>query len=465
MLVAAGRRYEGPIAFNPDADNVNSVGLIEAYTTILDRGKHLSIDNATVTNPTQSAHDALLLAASKIANLYLLLGNEAFADAEDPTIGFTTSSGEVGSLAPSIFAFQNQEDSLLEEELALLRGVDRIVGSPAYNRLLWNFTGGEGQIAYKQVYNITDTDHRNAVTGKLEPKDGFINADDAAVFYPQGHGDAWGHYLTGLKTYYELLRNQKFSWVPRTEQMLLAGVPIEVDYLDERKFAALAAAKAKAGGRIVDLTYHQKYEDDPKAQWHGYRDTDQQRAWGVTDWARRAGQGAYFDWVVANAILPAEDPNPGHRTIQQIDRTTVEELREIASNYEEVQAQEDKANAGLNPLGLAKGALTFDIDLAEGQGFEGKSHFDQVHERALKALNNALGVFNHANQVSQSLRTTQDSATSFAGDVAAQEREFKNRLIEIFGYPYEGHKGRASRMPRVMMAPTCSIMSMSMPRN
>jgi hypothetical protein len=36
------------------------------------------------------ANDALLLAAGRLADLYMLLGNEAYADAADPTIAFGT---------------------------------------------------------------------------------------------------------------------------------------------------------------------------------------------------------------------------------------------------------------------------------------------------------------------------------------------------------------------------------------
>ena len=68
---------------------------------------------------------------------------EAYADAVDPTIGFDTSSGALGTMAPSVFAFQNQLDSLLDEELVLLRGRDDSFSStrarPVYNRLVWNF--------------------------------------------------------------------------------------------------------------------------------------------------------------------------------------------------------------------------------------------------------------------------------------------------------------------------------------
>ncbi len=434
LLVSAGCRYEGDIAFNPDADNVNKVGLIEAYQTVLERGRDLSIDAGTESGP---ADEALLNATSKIADLYTMLGNEAYADAEDPTIGFTTPDGEVGSLAPSIFAFQNQLDSLLEEELGLLRGLDQNLGRPVYNRLPWNFTGGDGQLAYQQVYNIYDTQTRDPITGQIVPPDGFIDANDAATLYPQGHGDAWGHYLTAITSYYTLLWDTNFLWQPRAEHMLLAGVPVDVDYQDERKFATIAAAKAKTGAEIVNLTYRENYVDDPAGQWQGYKDTDPERAWGVDGWGRRAGQGAYFDWVVANAILPSEDLD--HQGIEKIDRTTVPELSEIASEYQSVQSQLDQADVGLNPLGLAKGAVPFDIDPAALAG--GVTHFDQIYERALKAMNNAVTVFNHANDITRNLRRTQDSAADYAKNVEDQERDYRNRLIEIFGYPYSGTLG------------------------
>ena len=125
------------------------------------------------------------------------------------TIWFGTSSLEYGALAPSIFAFQNQLDSLLSEELSLLRGRDDtaagVAARPIYNRMFWNFTLGEGEVAYQQTYNISDQDF-----------DGDVDEFDARILYPQGHGDAWGHYLTALTTYYDLLRNTNFTWVPRT---------------------------------------------------------------------------------------------------------------------------------------------------------------------------------------------------------------------------------------------------------
>ncbi|HMO64787.1 MAG TPA: hypothetical protein PKE47_06130, partial [Verrucomicrobiota bacterium] len=123
MLQQAGRRYEGDIAFNPGGGNINQIGLIEAYETVLRRARRLSIEGVPEIN-YQPANDALLLAAGFIADLYFLLGNEAVADAADPTIGFRTSSAGYGTLAPSIFTFQNQLDSLLEEEIVLLRGRD-----------------------------------------------------------------------------------------------------------------------------------------------------------------------------------------------------------------------------------------------------------------------------------------------------------------------------------------------------
>lgn len=437
MLQQAGSRYEGDIAFNPSGANLNSIGLISAYQTVLNRAKNLSID-ATPGINYPPANNALLLAASRLSDFYMLLGNEAYADAADPTIGFRTDNAGYGTLAPSIFTFQNQLDSLLEEELVLLRGRDdrsaTVRSAPVYNHLFWNFTHDEGEVAYAQSYNITD-----------QNSDGFIDANDARIMYPQGHGDAWGHYLTATKSYYSLLQNTNFDWIPRSESILLAGVPVQVDYLDERKFARAASAKAKTGAELVDLTYRINYVDDPAGQYHGYKDTDASRAWGLSEWAHRAGSGAFFDWVTANAVLPASDPNTNHVGIEKIDRTTVTEIAEIRAGYDDVQNQMDTADRGLNPLGLAKNVVPFDIDPSQIDA--GKTHFEQIYDRAIEAVKNTVTVFNHANQLSQALRSLQDSVNDFSQNADQQERDYKNRLIEIFGYPYAGDIGAGKTYP------------------
>jgi hypothetical protein len=439
MIAQAGEPFNGPIPFNPDPDVINNVGIIEAYQTVLNRGKDLSI---VAGFNDIAANTQLLNASTRIGDLYMLLGNEAYADAQDPTIGFDTDS-EVGSLASSIFTFQNQLVSPLEEELVLLRGRDDsragIAGHPVNNRLFWNFTQGSGEVAYAQSYRITD---QNA--------DGFINETDARILYPQGHGDAWGHYLTSVKSRYAMLQADNYTWIPRTESVLVAGVPIEIDYMDERKFAGAAAAKARTGAEIVNLTYREKYVEAPSGQWQGYKDTDRKRAWGLDGWGRRSGQGAYLDWLTANAILPAEDPNPKNEGIEKIDRTTVVELGQIIAGFNSIQAQVDKADAGMNPLGLAKGVVPFDIDpsfLQVSSAVQGQNHFDQIASRAQKALDNAIRVFDHASQQTQSLRQVQDDVDQLTSLVKAQERAFKNQLIEIFGYAYAGDMGGGKTYP------------------
>ena len=451
MLAQAGHRFEGPIAFSGDPCNLNSIGLIEAYQTILNRGRLLSVDAGINYGP---ANVALLNASTRLSDLYMLLGNEAYQDAVDPTIGFGTSSGEYGTLAPSIFAFQNQVPSLLDEELVLLRGRDDSAGptraAPVYNRFFWNFTQGEGEIAYKLAYNITDQQTVDSDNdGCPDQADGVVNENDAKVLYPQGHGDAWGHYLSATKFYYNLLAHPNFTWEPRVESVLVGGAAIAIDYLDERKFAQAAAAKAKAGSDIVDLTYRKAYVDDPAGQWQGYKDTDRDRAWGMDDWARRAGQGAYFDWAVANAIIPSVDPNTNHTGIAKIDRTTVMDIRQVAQEFSKIQSQMDKADKGLNPLGLAKGVVPFDIDpsLLDPAISEVQTHFEQVYTRALNALQNAVSCFDYANQLSVMLRQNQDSLDDFSSGLEDQERDYNNRLIEIFGYPYADDIGPNGAYP------------------
>ena len=77
MISQAGKRYEGPIAMNSDPENLNKIGLIEAYQTVLDRGRKLSIDSNV---NDQGANAALLNVTSRIADLYMLLANDAYAD-------------------------------------------------------------------------------------------------------------------------------------------------------------------------------------------------------------------------------------------------------------------------------------------------------------------------------------------------------------------------------------------------
>ncbi len=436
MIRQAGKRYSGPISLEPGASNLDSVGLIEAYETVFRKAMKLSIDAEESPVDYQPANDALLNLAGRISDLYMLLANEAYSDAADPTIGFGTASGEYGTAAPSIFAFQNQVGSLLDEELALLRGRDdmgtSISAAPVYNRIFWNFTRGEGEVAYSQVYEIENVNGDQA-----------INEKDARIMYPQGHGDAWGHYLTALTTYYTLLRHPHYTWAPRSEWITVGDVPVEVDYFDERRFAHAAASRAKAGSEIVSLTYRQKYLDDPAGQWQGYKDSDPERSWGMDEWARRSGQSAYFDWVVANSILPPSDT--AHTGIQKVDRTTVPELLNIASEFQSIQAEVDKADKGINPVGLAKGVVPFDIDpslISQGQ-----THFEQIHERAMAALQNGLMVFNYANTNSQMLRKNQDTLEDFVSSVEDTEQDFRNRLIEIFGYPYAEDIGTGRTYP------------------
>jgi len=437
MIQQAGPRYEGPVAFNPQKDVIENVGLIELYQTVLNRARDLSIDLSQPAS-TPGITAALLLAASRISGFYTLLGNEAYTDALDPTIGIGSDSTEYGSLAPTIFCFMNQVPNLLDEELDLLRGRDEEGARPAYNRLLWNFTKGQGEVAYAISYNIED------VNG-----DGFINEADGRATYPQGHGDAWGHYLTALKAYYDLLTHPYFNWEARAEKFSIEGVVMDVDYLDERKFAEAAAAKAKVGSELVNLTYRARYVENPEGQWQGYKDTDTDRAWGVSGWGRRACQGALFDWATANALLPAKDENPEHTGLKKIDRTSVHEILEIAGQARHMQKQFDSANTGLNPLGLAVDVVPFDIDPARlnPNASNTATHFEQVYERALNAVENAHVIFDHASDMKNRIRQVAESAEEFKEQVDVQDRDYRNRLIELLGTPYEGVIGTGKLYP------------------
>ena len=436
MLQQLGPRYEGAVALNPDKNVIENVGLIELYQTVLNRGSDLSINLSSPVS-TPAIANALQLASTRLSDFYMLLGNEAYVDAKDPTIGYGSSSVEYGAAAPSVFAFQNQVASVLEEEMTLLRGQDGNMARPVFNRLFWNFTKGEGEAAYAMNYNISDIN-----------KDGFIDEDDAMTLYPQGHGDAWGHYLTALSQQYYLLRHPYFNWVSRSEFYNLNDIVMKVDFLDERKFAAVAAQKAKAGAEIVSDTYREHYVEDETAQWQGYTDVNTDRAWGVQDWARRAGQGAYFDWITANALLPSVHPNKTLTGIQKVDRQENADIRVISANLNQIQTTLDDADSGLNPLRVSSQAVPFDINPYMWEdGVFGRSHFEQIFDRAVAALLNTKSAWDVANAAQNRLRAIANTEQQFRNDIYQQDITYKNQLIEIFGRPYPGTIGSGKFYP------------------
>lgn len=450
ILTQAGRRWEGDVALN--LENINNFGLIEIYETVLRRGRMLSIESGYNYGP---ANDALLLAAGYLNDLYMMLGGEAWADAANPTIGIGTSGHVYSDIATALFAFKGQTASLLEEELALLRGRDDFLVpgvevTPVYNRLIWNYTRGidAGEVIYALNYNIQENPDATP--------DGIINAQDAAYLYPQGHGDAYGHYLTALKGYYSLLMNSCFDWVPRIEAVNVLGQPVSVDYQDERKFAAAAVAVARTGRQVFDLVWRKDYQPVHVVGWEHLgatranaqrtyavagSQTNTVRYWGLDHWATRTGQGAYLNWVVANAILPAVDPNPNHEGIQRIDRTTVPELQELTTTGDSLQTALDNAEGGLSPLGLPEGSLAFDINPSAVAGTGNDTHFEQIYQRAKVALNNAVAAFDDAKGVTALMRAEQDSLAEFQAAVAKQELAYNNALIELYGTPYPDDVG------------------------
>lgn len=434
LLTQAGRRWEGDIALN--LENINDAGLIEIYETLLNRGKNFTVGSGI---DFSSANSALILAAGYLNDLYTILGNEAFADAANPTISIDDpdSTTEVNT---SRFSFEGQVASALEEELALLKGRDDFTSpgmgvAPAYNRLWWNYTRGinSGEVLYATNYNIKEK-------AGSSTEDGVLDAADAQRMYPQGHGDAYGHYLTALKGYYKLLTHPYFSWMTSAEEVTVLGQPIQIDYKDERKFAAAAANAATTAVQTVALVNRKSHRDDPSAGWGHFRDgrvnprSGVARHQGLDEWVSRSAQGSYLNWVMGSALLPAKDTDPNHSGVQIIDRTTVPELGQLVAAGNSLQTTIDSANSRLNPLGLSPGAIAFDISPTQLQA--GESHFEQIYQRALRATLNAKGAFNQAARMTRLLRNQENQIADANTSLVDQELAFDARLRAIFGSPY-----------------------------
>ncbi len=456
MLTQAGTRWEGDIALN--MENINDVGLIEIYETVLNRGKSFTINSDL---DTATTNNALILAAGYLNDLYTILGNEAYADGANPTISIDDKDS-VTEVNTSRFAFEGQVASSLDEELALLRGRDDFnaqgtTGAPAYNRLWWNYTRGinSGEALYAVNYNISEKAGSSTANGN-------VDAADAQRMFPQGHGDAYGHYLTALKGYYKLLTHPYFTWIPSAETVTVLGVPVSVDYKDERKFAAAAANVGRTAQQVIGLVHRQSYKDDPNAGWSQFRDgktnprTTVVRHQGLDETASRSTQGAFFHWIVGNAMLPDVDNDPNHSGVQIVDRTTVPELNELPSLALSFQTTMDSANDRLNPLGLAPGAIAFDLDPfwnnSQGQELSGvdggSSHYEQVSARALRALNNAAGSFNQAATMTRLLRNQENQISDLQTAIEDEEYAMLQELKDIYGSPYAGDIGPGKIYPQ-----------------
>jgi len=384
-------------------------------------------------------------AAHELSSMEMLLGNEAYADAMDPTVGLDGISVDaVGDL----FAFQGAPGtpSLIEEELALLRGRDLIdlcapgdpdclsiqwddaVDYPAYtdgkntvraaiyNRLAPN-ADGPTSIAYQSNYNVSS------------------NYDAAATGYPQGQGDAYGYYLTAIKSYLAAFRGAQGN-PDRPGDDDFAAVLIDDLQNSNPPFGPVLdmvsamAARARTVLRIVDLTFRRDYREstsDPSVE-RLFADVDApKRAWSMLDWSRRGAMGVYLDWAVAAHHLPTGGPREG-----------ADALGELAATARELQERVDTAGAGMNPLGLVQNVVPFGINAGQLANFiedgSGKSHYDQVRNAAAHALSNARTILQWANQAAQRLREQSQDQSTFSQHVLDRSFDFNNRLLELFGY-------------------------------
>jgi hypothetical protein len=439
MLGQAGRPYNGPVALNGSKDAIENVGLIELYETVLQRAKDL-----TGTYSDSGTNQALLLASTRLAMLYEILAGEAYTDAINPSLALTTAGADntalnfaqLSAANPYVFAFTNQVPNLLQEELALLRGTDYLKSYPCQNRLFWNYFKGIGEAAYNANYGIGDVN-----------RDGLIDETDAGLTFPMGHGDAWGHFLSASKMHYGLLQRDNYDWQARAELYSLLGNVIPTDYLDEQSFARTAATRARCGLSIVKATYRDAYVADPSAQWQGYTDSaDPARAWGVSEWASRAGQGAVFDWMVGNAILPAgsTDPATGKplEGLNLINRETAKtDLQALAGSLREIQQALDGVNQGHTPIGVNPDTVSFGLDSFYDLTWERKTHFEQTYESAVAAASNAKAALDFVSATSQTMRQIGGDAGELKQKAIEQDIDYRNRLIALLGTPYAGAIG------------------------
>ena len=369
----------------------------------------------------------------ELHNFEMLLGNEALADAMDPTIGLDGIS--VDDLGDQ-FAFKGLSGigDLLDDELALLRGRE-LPGAPSawlnettyypeytgiggdklrvavYNRLPPNAIGTKG-VAYRSNYKVADN-------------------YEAAQKFPQGHGDAYGHYLSALKATIGFLRDGPTGWPERFLVNIATTLSTADAALDSvRQIAEAGAARAQAAEQIVDLYYRRDFKESPEDPQSSelFSDPDLERGWSMGQWAHRGALGAYLDWAVASHWAPDDPARP-------VNRAGLPELAELAAAAGSFQDRLDTAGAGLDPLGLLQNVVPFGIDASGLQPGSGHSHYEQVRDAANRALDNARKAFENANQAGQRLRDADQSLEDFTSKLEDTRADSDQELISVFGLP------------------------------
>src|SRR5262249_5356461 len=107
----------------------------------------------------------------------------------------------------------------------------------------------------------------------------------------------------------------------------------------------------------------------------------------------------------------------------------------------ELQTDMDNAEVGFTPLNFSQNAIPFDIDPQLVTGPNPRTHFEQIYGRAVTTLNNAVVAFNDAQNVTELMRSEEDSLANFQAGVVAQELAYNNQLIGLYGTPYPDDMG------------------------
>ena len=114
----------------------------------------------------------------------------------------------------------------------------------------------------------------------------------------------------------------------------------------------------------------------------------------------------------------------------------------VAAGLAELQQNVDNVNRGLNPLGLDGDAMTFQADpYYNGINWERMPPFKQSLDKAIAAANNAVAAYEFASQADQQLRRLADDTDALKRQALLQDLDYKNRLIALYGTPYEGTIG------------------------
>jgi len=226
---------------------------------------------------------------------------------------------------------------------------------------------------------------------------------DAKKQFPQGHGDAWGHYLSRARLSLQAPPPSVVHLVPRPEAVPVAERRSRSTSSTSAASPARPAARARAGAE-TSISPTGAIRRGCRRQWQGYKDTDTGRAWDSPSGPARGGWGLFR--LGDGQRHPARNRSRPHAPGDPEDRSA----RPSRTGRDRLPVRKHpgpggRSGQGAEPARPRQGVVPFDIgpeQVAGGKTTSSRSTSGRA------AVDNAVSVWDYENTLRPHAALNQD---------------------------------------------------------